>query len=515
MLILFKLAMETPKEKLTAEGLFDKTKLKNLENDERNALEKLIQQMSYVNNKDFTDSVREFFKSKEGEERIHFRGGRFTAFELENLEKGLKKLGYKLELSIIPDDDEQIQKWYKYTNRDPASDVKNFINFMNGGSVEFELSTRKISKESRKDDSELQIRDLDITPIQKIDNTQKDLEGIKAKYNDTSSTQAEQSQSEGKKEEEVREQKSNQILQEALNQIKNIKVNVRGNQTIIGGIETTQPKLKKLEQGLNEGESVSFTMNRNLVMMDNLKEIAKYWAGENVKEEQISENKFVYTGEGGSYEVKYDKGQYQYVITHLQSIQKKEPKQDTTNVFFIDLMINEINFNKVDKDGKHKVQKLLEGKEVEYNYKNFLNVKDNLLTEINKRTGRIYKYADGYPAQVSGTTNTYKVKLELVDDKKSDSSYTQTPAGMQKPTETSKQEKNVSTTKDTKEQILNNLLTKINESKNLTQTVAMIQSGLRMSVSAGEITKEDAKWVADGLNEIISQKDPKLKITIL
>ncbi|MEM4589881.1 MAG: hypothetical protein QXK21_01275 [Candidatus Micrarchaeia archaeon] len=428
MLILFKLAMETPKEKLTAEGLFDKTKLKNLEKDERNALEKLIQQMSYVNNKDFIDSVREFFKSNKGE--IKFTGI-FTASELENLEKGLDKLGFKLTFSIISSDDGQIQKWYKYTNREPASDVKNFINFMNGGSVEFELSTRKESNK-REDDSskKLQIGALDITPKQKkIDNIQEDLEGIKAKYNNTSSTQPEQSKSESQ-EEEVREQKSNQILQEALNQIKDIKVNVGGKQTEIGSIKNTQPKLKILEQGLKEGESVSFTMNRNLVMMNNLKEIAKYWAGENVKEEQISENKFVYTGEGGSYEVKYENGQY--IITRLSSIQNKETKQETQNVFSEKLVINEIDFNKVDKDGKHKVQKLLEGKEVEYNYKDFLNVKDNLLAEINKRTGRTYRYVEGYPKQV-GTTNIHRVKLELVGDKKSNSLFTQPPEGMQKP----------------------------------------------------------------------------------
>ncbi|MEM3430921.1 MAG: hypothetical protein QW783_00005, partial [Candidatus Micrarchaeia archaeon] len=172
MLILFELAMKKPEE-LTAKGLFDETKLKNLEKDERNALEKLIQQMSYVNNKDFIDSVREFFKSNKGE--IKFTGI-FTASELESLEKGLDKLGYKLTFSIISSDDGQIQKWYKYTNRDPASDVKNFINFMNGGSVAFELSTGKeTSKEPniKKKDDGLQYVVLDISSLQKkVDNAQ-------------------------------------------------------------------------------------------------------------------------------------------------------------------------------------------------------------------------------------------------------------------------------------------------------------------------------------------------------
>ncbi|MEM4133658.1 MAG: hypothetical protein QXO35_00350 [Candidatus Micrarchaeia archaeon] len=512
MLILFQLAMQKPEQKLTAEKLFDNAKLKNLENNERNALEKLIQQMSYVNNKDFTDSVRKFFKSNKGE--IKFTGI-FTASELDNLEKALNKLGYKFEFSIIPNDDEQIQKWYKYTNKDPALDIKNFINFMNGGSVEFELSTSKISKESNEGmDGTLQVMNINITTIQKnIDNIQEDLKGIKKKYNDTSSTQVEQSKSEGKKEEEeVREQKSDETLQKALDQIGNIQVKIGGKQTRINEISSAKSKLKKLEQGLNEGESVSFTMNPNLVMMNNLKEIAKYWAGKDVKEEQISENKFVYTGEGGSYEVKYEKGQY--IITHLQSIQKKEPKQEITNVFSMELIINGINFNKPDTDGKHKVQKLLEGKEVEYNYKDFPKIKDAFLAEINNRTGRTYKYAAGYPKQV-GTTNKYIVKLELVSDEKSNSSSTQPPEGMQKPTETSKQEKKGSTTKETKEDILNNLLTEINKSENLTQTVANIQSGLRISVSAGEITKDDAIWIANELNKKISERDSKLKITIL
>ncbi|MEM3592977.1 MAG: hypothetical protein QXW67_03745 [Candidatus Micrarchaeia archaeon] len=58
-------------------------------------------------------------------------------------------------------------------------------------------------------------------------------------------------------------------------------------------------------------------------------------------------------------------------------------------------------------------------------------------------------------------------------------------------------------------------MTEINNSKNLTQTVAMIQSGLRMSVSAGEIKKDDAIWIANELNKKISERDSKLKITIL
>ncbi|MEM3431302.1 MAG: hypothetical protein QW783_02025 [Candidatus Micrarchaeia archaeon] len=43
----------------------------------------------------------------------------------------------------------------------------------------------------------------------------------------------------------------------------------------------------------------------------------------------------------------------------------------------------------------------------------------------------------------------------------------------------------------------------------------MIQSGLRMSVSAGEIKKDDAIWIANELNKKISERDSKLKITIL
>ncbi|MEM3714480.1 MAG: hypothetical protein QXF82_05985, partial [Nitrososphaeria archaeon] len=101
-------------------------------------------------------------------------------------------------------------------------------------------------------------------------------------------------------------------------------------------------------------------------------------------------------------------------------------------IFSEELIINGINFNKVDTDGKYKIQKLLEGREVEYSYKNFLEIKDTLLKEINRRTGRTYKYAEDYPNLVPGTTK-YRVKLELVSDEKSDSSSTQPPAGMQKP----------------------------------------------------------------------------------
>ncbi|MEM3592976.1 MAG: hypothetical protein QXW67_03740, partial [Candidatus Micrarchaeia archaeon] len=176
-------------------------------------------------------------------------------------------------------------------------------------------------------------------------------------------------------------------------------------------------------------KSLSFTMKENSVMMDNLKEIAKYWAGKNVKEEKVSNNKYKFTGEGGSYEVKYENGKY--IITRLQFTQVKEEKQETQNIFSEELIINGINFNKVDTDGKYKIQKLLEGREVEYSYKNFLEIKDTLLKEINRRTGRTYKYAEDYPNLVPGTTK-YRVKLELVSDEKSDSSSTQPPAGMQK-----------------------------------------------------------------------------------
>ncbi|MEM3771503.1 MAG: hypothetical protein QXW80_04245 [Candidatus Micrarchaeia archaeon] len=421
--------MKKPEE-LTAKGLFDETKLKNLEKDERNALEKLIQQMSYVNNKDFTNSVREFFKSNKGE--IKFTGI-FTASELESLEKGLDKLGYKLTFSIISSDDGQIQKWYKYTNRDPASDVKNFINFMNGGSVAFELSTGKeTSKEPniKKKDDGLQYVVLDISSLQKkVDNAQSELEKLKSGYEKSKVTTSLDNQYKEEVKKEVIEQQSDGALQKALNQIKNIQVEIGGKPTKLGEIPATQSKLKELEEGLGEGKSLSFTMKENSVMMDNLKEIAKYWAGKNVKEEKVSNNKYKFTGEGGSYEVKYENGKY--IITRLQFTQVKEEKQETQNIFSEELIINGINFNKVDTDGKYKIQKLLEGREVEYSYKNFLEIKDTLLKEINRRTGRTYKYAEDYPNLVPGTTK-YRVKLELVSDEKSDSSSTQPPAGMQK-----------------------------------------------------------------------------------
>jgi len=267
--------------------------------------------------------------------------------DVQNLQEIFKMFGYEFKAEVLPKDSYLATKFEEFKQQYPNIDdaIREFVKYANSPSTQkigLEIKIPPVEKtvtdkSSESDGNEtINIVKADLNKIDKtVQIINDEISKWKSKYNIGASTgTVSQSstpmdiKSEGAKEQkeikgEVKPEERSKLIS-AIENLKSIKIQTGQNKDKtpitkeLGNLDKAAPKIKKLEEGtFSEGESISFNMKENTEMMSILKEIAKYRAGAEVEEKQVSDNDFLYFGKSSDgkpigYGVKYEKGSYVY-----------------------------------------------------------------------------------------------------------------------------------------------------------------------------------------------------------
>lgn len=335
--------------------------------------------------------------------------------EIKILESVFERLGYEFKAEALPEDHEYVKVWKNQF--EAKNDIKAFFDYVYIGK-EVEIPSSDV-----KPKSSLQVFDINLKAIKKkIDNVGEQISDLKEKYTDDKNNQREEigEKQKLKADEQKKETKASEFIIKQRIMVDGINFNKKADEK-----DESSYKIQKL---VNELVEVEFQAD----LSQNVKNSNKKQSAELLDKinDAVKNYNIQFTYSNG-YPKRIDKsdGKIWYAVKLEQKNIENENKERPLGFVYknkVELGTgnNIVNFNqpinKNNPKSKYKIEVLVEGQEVEYNYAAFNDIKDKFLSTINnitENTGKKYRFSQGYPKQIEGTTK-WKVKIEEVSEEK-------------------------------------------------------------------------------------------------
>ncbi len=335
--------------------------------------------------------------------------------EIKILESVFERLGYEFKAEALPEDHEYVKVWKNQF--EAKNDIKAFFDYVYIGK-EVEIPSSDV-----KPKSSLQVFDINLKAIKKkIDNVGEQISDLKEKYTDDKNNQREEigEKQKLKADEQKKETNVSEFIIKQQIMVDSINFNKKADEK-----DESSYKIQKL---VNELVEVEFQAD----LSQNVKNSNKKRSAELLDKinDAVKNYNIQFTYSNG-YPKRIDKsdGKIWYAVKLEQKNIENENKERPLGFVYknkVELGTgnNIVNFNqpinKNNPKSKYKIEVLVEGQEVEYNYAAFDKIKDEFLSTINnitENTGKKYRFTQDYPKHIEGTTK-WKVKIEEVSEEK-------------------------------------------------------------------------------------------------